>query len=191
MGWLKQDASVGAGGQEASCLGKGLGLAALGLALCSLQWGPQERGSPRVSPQGQLWAWGCHRKGVPDNQPGAIPEDTSLGILGQAQHWCMQCDRHMSRRCFVQSRQAGRRPHKTVMRLKPETKYHQKSGSSQVKINLTVLKILQTVSKISTPLKLTGIFKDWLSCLLSAPSQRDMGRALAILIFYTLVFLGL
>lgn len=40
-------------------------------------------------------------------------------------------------------------------------------------------------------LKLTGIFKDWLSCLLSAPSQRDMGRALAILIFYTLVFLGL
>lgn len=77
------------------------------------------------------------------------------------------------------------------MRLKPETKYHQKSGSSQVKINLTVLKILQTVSKISTPLKLTGIFKDWLSCLLSAPSQCDMGRALAILIFYTLVFLGL
>lgn len=75
------------------------------------------------------------------------------------------------------------------MRLKPETKIIR--NQVPPKINLAPLKILQAVSKISMPLKLTGIFKDWLSCLLSAPSQRDMGRALAILIFYTLVFLGL
>lgn len=95
QGWdgIKWDAAVGAGGLT----GEGLWAGSLGPGPALSAVRPTGEGLHSCVPTRPVWAWRCHRKGVPDKQPGASPKDTSLGCLGQARRWCMQCDRHICR----------------------------------------------------------------------------------------------